>query len=652
MTEDSRQLTTSCPHCGRPVDPLRTGAVSIVGGRIVHFCSATCREAHLRGVGEPPLPEPVIDGPVGTTPEATEEPAASPKAGARRSGTGMPPTGSGSAWRNTRPQLLEVAALLVALGTLLFVPGNLLAGYVPLGTAAVAVLLGFVLAVAGQRRSGAARIFEAAAIPLAGAGLLVAGAVGIGGGKAAICAVALLLVWRTGRLTETLGRIRSGVLDAMLDEEARVLAREWRDNSLRAERIRRVTLVLEWIRVPAAAGLAASLWWFGGLPADRAIVAGAILLVAVDPRVLRMVTGDAHLGVALAASRRGLAIRDAHAVEQAGTARLALFISPRCLLEPQMSVVDWRVAPGADEQRSLAALAAVETDVPGRVGEAVRGFLDDRGATAPPADVRDLRPGLGVAGRDEAGRILCGSRALMLEELVSTATHEDWAAEIERTGRRVVFLAVEGRVVASFALEERPLPNVSEDIRQLAAQGVEPAMTSGAESEPAQALGARLGIDDVRFDTPEERLDQALAAFTEAGDRVLLVGHGPAFEESFRSAAAAVCCGGGGPGMAGIDVRAGGLGEVVWVVRAARDAARSVVLNSVAAGASLILGLWLAAGWQFPESAPVAGALGAAAAAFTTWNGPYPAMARLRQRTSETWRRLRRLAGLARFSAR
>lgn len=627
------------------MDPLRTGAVSIVGGRIVHFCSAACRETRLRGAGAHKHPEPVVGGDDGAGSAATTDSPLDREAVP----AGPPPaqrlSGSRLAWRCTWPQLIEQGGLLLALGIAWWAPDDVLGGRLPLAAAAAAVLGALGLSVAGQRRFGAARILEAAAIPLSGAALLAAGVIGEEAGRAAICTTALLLAWRSGRLIETFGRIRSGVLEAVLDDETRVLAREWRDNSPSAERIRRVTIVLEWVRIPLAAGLATALWWLAGYPAERALVAGAILLVALEPRILRMITGDPHLGVALAWSRRGSVIRNAHAVERAGMARVALFIPHRCLLEPEMTLVDWLVAPGVDELRALAALGAVEADVSGRVATAVRVFLDERGVVAAPADDREVRPGRGVCGRGEAGRILCGSRTLMLDEVVSTAEHEDRAGEIERSGRRAVFLAVDDQVVAVLALEERPLPHVPEGMRQLAALGVEPAMISSAEAESAQALGLRLGIDDVRFDTPEERLDQVLAAFAESGDEVLLVGHGLSFEESFRGAAVAVCCGGEGPTMAGIRVGSGGLDEVVRVVRAARDAASSVDLNSVAAVAALLLGLALAGGWHYPESAPVACALAAAAGAFSTWNGPYPALARARQRAAGLWRRVRRLAG-------
>ncbi len=39
-----------CPACGKPVDPLRAGAVAIVGGRFLYFCERACKADHFMGV--------------------------------------------------------------------------------------------------------------------------------------------------------------------------------------------------------------------------------------------------------------------------------------------------------------------------------------------------------------------------------------------------------------------------------------------------------------------------------------------------------------------------------------------------------------------------------------------------------------------------
>jgi cation transport ATPase len=43
-------MSTSCPACDRPVDPLRAGHVAIFGDRFHYFCDRNCRERFVRGL--------------------------------------------------------------------------------------------------------------------------------------------------------------------------------------------------------------------------------------------------------------------------------------------------------------------------------------------------------------------------------------------------------------------------------------------------------------------------------------------------------------------------------------------------------------------------------------------------------------------------
>ncbi|MBN2803461.1 MAG: hypothetical protein JXR91_10225, partial [Deltaproteobacteria bacterium] len=44
---ENEQNISMCPNCNSGVDPLRAAAVSIIDGKIVHFCSSSCREKYL-----------------------------------------------------------------------------------------------------------------------------------------------------------------------------------------------------------------------------------------------------------------------------------------------------------------------------------------------------------------------------------------------------------------------------------------------------------------------------------------------------------------------------------------------------------------------------------------------------------------------------
>jgi Cu+-exporting ATPase len=238
--------------------------------------------------------------------------------------------------------------------------------------------------------------------------------------------------------------------------------------------------------------------------------------------------------------------------------------------------------------------------------------------------------------------VLCGTRRLFLERGVSNAEHEPWAAGVEATGRRALFVGVDGRIAAMFAVEEEPVQGAEEVVRALALLGMEPALTTSAEADAARALGARIGVERVHFEVREPGIGEVLTGIEAAGDSAVLVGHGPAFEEAARGAKAAVALGGAGATLADVDMRDNALGHLVPLVAAARDARASVRWNAAGLGVALGAGVGLAATWPTPGAAVVVAALGALAGAACTFNRPYPLAARLlhgaAQRLERAWK--------------
>jgi hypothetical protein len=638
---------SSCPRCGKPVDPLRAGAVSIVGGRIVYFCSAVCRETHLRRDverpdvdGEPPA---AADEERAVEPEVAEEPTTAPSAAVPQPVRPLP--------RRWLVQVVVAGLLVGAVIALGLVHRAWLGGMLLPGLAGLVALAALAVGIVGAHRLGPARIVEAAAIPLAAGAMVAVAMLEPDPRLPAMLAVLLVLGERAGRLLELAGRSRSGVADVLGGSPPLLLASEWRDNSLIAARIRQVTLALEWGRLPLAALIGFAVWLFAAAPISGALLAAATALVAINTRALRMVTGDAHLSVALAAARRGAVLRDAHAVSRIGAARVILFMTKRVLVSQRIEIVDWQVVEGVDEGAVLAALAGVESRTEGRIAAAITEYTSSLGTAPRDVDELVVRPGIGVSGQTQHGRLLCGGRAHLLAENVSTAEHEPWAAAVERSGRRALFVALGGRVVAMFGVEEEPVAEAREVARGLSSLGLEPTMITTAEVDAAQALGDRLEIENVRFETGEERLGAVLAEITGCGDTVLLVGHGPAFEESLRLATAGFALGSDEPTMAGVDARKLGIGEVLRVVRAARDARRSVVLNLVAAIAAAMVGIALSTGWHAPAVVVFAGILGFLASALSTFNGPYPLLEGFAGRINRLYGRFLKLVGLKRAAA-
>ncbi|MCP4676165.1 MAG: hypothetical protein GY854_11790 [Deltaproteobacteria bacterium] len=643
MKNSTKDTDNTCPHCGKVVDPLRAPAVSVIDGHIVHFCSSTCRENHLHRTTEPPLPDDSKKSEDTNAESPSEETSPKDKTNSTAAPTHAALIATKSRSRLLRTQLLYIIPFTLLLLTSVFVP-RLLGGMLPVIIVGLGALFSLIYSAVKERRFGAARMAETGAVPVTAAVVLCCSAFGSDPRTVAVAAALLLLARELGRLLELLGRRRSGVLANLEGTAHAAIPSSWRDNSTMAARIRRVALVLEWARYPAAGLVGLGVFFAYDHSIIDAMLAGATALVAFGPRALRMVTGDAHLAAALAASEKGVPVRDAHIVDQIACARVVLYMSKESLVEKDVTVVDWKSAEGADEKKTLNALGSLEDGVEGRVASGISEFMRDSGVSAIPIAEREHKPGLGIVGDTPFGHTMCGARRLFLEAGISTALLEDEAKTIEKSGRRALFAGLDGHAVAVFGIEEKPIQGALEANQKLKHMGLEPMMLTSAEVNAAQALGSRIGIENVRFETAEEEVGIALSQISATGDNAVLIGSGAAFEENLRSAAAAIAVGTSEATQAGVDARKQDAQIVPWVFKAARRARRSTEINLVGSGVAIAIGLGISTGWFSPWVVTFAASLGFAAAALSTLNGPYPLLESLSAKTKSAVKRLKKAA--------
>ncbi len=642
MSSSKNKKEQACPHCNKPVDPLRAPAVSVVDGQITYFCSSKCREQFLNRSEKPNETKKEPDQPATDDDSTLKIPSVSPGKEKPPEDRKNKPTQKGYLSSLLIYQLYEVTGFLCLFLVVVFA-APVYGGMLNVALVGASSVIKMVLDILRGRRFGPAHLAEAVGTPIASAIVLASSLFSITLKSALLAAALILLSESIGRLLELLGRRRSGVLAAIEDKGLWSISSSWRDNSEMAARIRRVTLLLEWGRYPLALLIGLAVLFIGSESATAALLSTATALVALNPRALRMATGDTHLATAIAAAEKGIIIRDAHVVDRIARSRIVLFMNKRSLVDAEVKIVDWKLADGADQNKSLTALGTIEAKTEGRIALAIQKFIQSHGIEPLKVEELEIRPPLGVAGNTPYGQVFCGARDLLLNEGISTAMLEPHAKTIEKSGRRALFTVIDGKMVSVFGAEETPVRGAEEAIRQLKHLGREPLLLTSAEVDAAEALGLRLSIENVRFLTKEDDVGTVLGQISEAGDNAVLVGHGPAFEDNLRAATAAVAIGGAKSTQAGVDARGGEIGVVPFCVETAKRAKRSIEINLIAACTATAIGLALAFGWFSPIVVTFAASLGFIAAALSTLNGPYPLWVRVSRRTQSLIKKAKKL---------
>ncbi len=623
MTNLNDMTPPTCPQCGTPIDRLRAPAVSVIDGQMTHFCSSECRERHLNRK-QLEIKQEIPSSDTAFEPEA-EADSSHPL-----------PTELASSPHSVYRSKLLIHQLIPTIGysiiiAVIIIMPPLFNGALQLALAGLVMASHLGLTLWKEHQNSWLRILESLAPIIASCGMIASAFLGQSRRTAAIGASVIVLIHTAGVLLEILGRHRSGVLAAVEGAPRLSLPSSWRDNSETASRIRTVSIALQWCRYPVAVAVGIAAFVISSGEILAALFGGITALTALSPRMLRMSTGDAHLGAALLASIRGMGIRDAFVVERIARSKVVLLIGKRSVLHRELSVVDWKVEDDIDERSVIDALHAVETNTHGRMAEAVSRYTRSRKARASSPVTVERHPGLGVESDTPWGRVLCGSRRFLLENDVSTALMDPHAAAIESSGRRAIFTAVDGRLAAVFGLEERFDDEVKAAMLRLQHMGIAPHLLTSANVQAGAALGERLGIETVYFDTSEEDMGEILKRLADSGARVILVGHGPAFEEHLQEARATIAVVGAEPTQAGVDARHASFSDIPWLIRVAKRSDESVVRNLISASAVILAGLGLGLSWFSFRVVLAVTVMATLAAAGSTWNAPYPLLDRLRK---------------------
>ena len=133
-----------------------------------------------------------------------------------------------------------------------------------------------------------------------------------------------------------------------------------------------------------------------------------------------------------------------------------------------------------------------------QIAAAILKGAQDRVITPPAVEGFESVVGKGVGGRVGGRRVALGNRAMMeaegLGELGGLAAR---AEELRRDGQTVVFLAADGKAAGLVGVAD-PIKSTTPDaVRQLHEAGVRVVMLTGDSRTTAEAVGKKLGIDEV-----------------------------------------------------------------------------------------------------------------------------------------------------------
>lgn len=278
------------------------------------------------------------------------------------------------------------------------------------------------------------------------------------------------------------------------------------------------------------------------------------VLVVATPCPLIIATPLAVLSAINRAAAQNIIVKSGAAIEESGRVAVVVFDKTGTLTSGRPSLGEVRCfedAPVMDTDQLLDLAAAIEMHSAHILAQAV--VLAARAHQRPLRSATEVRevPGTGVCGRVEGALCAFGAGSFLRGLGVEIPPErQEERARLSAQGKTVAYAAVDGRLAGLLIFEDRVRPEARQLMDRLRGLGIRrTVMLTGDAPETAQAVGAQVGITDVRARLQPEQKLEAVKALAADG-AVMMVGDGINDSPALATAAVGVAMGDNGAGIA------------------------------------------------------------------------------------------------------
>ncbi|MFC3695384.1 heavy metal translocating P-type ATPase [Chenggangzhangella methanolivorans] len=357
--------------------------------------------------------------------------------------------------------------------------------------------------------------------------------------------------------------------------------------------------------VVAVAALAFLAWGLFG-PEPRfahGLVAAVAVLIIACPCALGLATPmSIMVGVGKGAGL-GVLARDAQALERLEKVDVLVVDKTGTLTQGKPSVTAIVPAEGVGEAELLRLAAAVERPSEHPLGAAVVAAAEGRGLAIPGVENFEAPSGKGVSGRVEGRSVALGNAKFLKTLGVDVAGLDARAGELRAGGATVAFVAVESVAAGLLAISDPLKPTTADAIRALKAQGLRIVMLTGDARATAEAVAARLGIDEVEAEALPEDKHAAVVRLKREGRVVAVAGDGVNDAPALAAADVGIAMGTGADvaiESAGITLPGGDLAGIVKARKLSKAVMANIRQNLAFAFLYNAAGVPIAAGVLYP----------------------------------------------------
>jgi len=357
--------------------------------------------------------------------------------------------------------------------------------------------------------------------------------------------------------------------------------------------------------VIAIALAAFGIWYYFG-PDPRlahGLIAAVSVLIIACPCALGLATPMSIMVATGKGATMGVLFKNAEAIETMRKINTLVMDKTGTLTLGKPKLTGIVPATGMAEEKLLRLAASLEKASEHPLAAAIVAGAGERSVAPIDADDFESHTGKGVSGMVEGARVLLGNLKLMQDSGVDTSELVNRAEEMRREAQTVMFVAADNKLAGLLAVSDPIKESTPEAIRQLHDEGLKVVMLTGDNRATAEAVAAKLNIDEVVAEVLPDEKASAVKKFQDAGRMVAMAGDGINDAPALAQAQVGIAMGTGtdvAMESAGVTLVKGDLTGIVRARKLSRATMANIRQNLFFAFIYNSLGVPVAAGVLYP----------------------------------------------------
>ncbi len=357
--------------------------------------------------------------------------------------------------------------------------------------------------------------------------------------------------------------------------------------------------------VVAVAALSFVVWSIWGPPPAMGfgLVNAVAVLIIACPCALGLATPISIMVGTGRGARAGVLVKNAEALELMEKIDTLVVDKTGTLTEGRPRLVGVTATAGIDETELLRLVASLERASEHPLAAAIVKGAEERGVDLVAVADFASETGKGVVGLVDGRRVAAGNLALLASLGIDPEGLPDRADALRRDGQGVMLVAVDGRAAGLVAVADPIKDSAAGALNALHDEHIRVVMLTGDSRTTAQAVGRRLGIDEVVAEVLPDQKAATVKKFQDQGQFVAMAGDGINDAPALAQAQVGIAMGTGADvamESAGVTLVKGDLQGIVRARRLSRAVMRNIRQNLFFAFVFNASAIPIAAGALYP----------------------------------------------------